>query len=128
MAKKDKDYIVVRNTARPLSLGWGKRLDGQEGHKFQKGEAFAIPLTLNRKDAKGKDIKVDALELLKKMYPGEIRTDDGVASQGEVDSLKEENKKLKEELAALKQKGKGANNGNKADANASQDSNEQSAK
>lgn len=126
MAKKD--YIVVRNTARPLSLGWGKRLDGQGGHKFPKGEAFAIPLTLTRKDAKGKEIKIDALELLKKMYPGEIRTDDGVASQGEVDSLREENKKLKEELAALKQKGNGANKDNKADANASQDGGENSGK
>lgn len=101
MADKKVEYIVVRNTARKLGLGWGKRLDGKPGNKFEKGEAFQIPKFLERKGEDGMPKKVNALEELKKLYPGEISTDDGVAAKSEVVELTKENAALKAEVARL---------------------------
>ena len=110
MAKEKTDYIVVRNVARKIGLGWGERLDGKPGNKFEKGEAFKIPKFLERgKDENGKPKKVNALDELKKLYPGEISTDDGVAAKSEVAELNKEIAALKadnERLTALLKKNK----------------------
>lgn len=122
MAKEST--IVVRNIARPMSLGWAKTVNGEEKKKFKKNESFTIPTKIVRgKDKDGKPIEIDALELLRKMYPGEIATDEGVVGKDEYLEMQKRIAELEAENAKLKSgsnksgsgKSKKADKGEKAD-------------
>ena len=105
MAKKQKT-LLLRNTTCDFVCPWVNKLDGSNNHSFVKGEIFEVPVTVKR-IRQGKEVEVNALELLQATFGRGIEEAKGAISMSSVKEKDDEIARLKSELAKAK-KGKKA--------------------